>query len=291
MFSPYPNVVLHDDITKHPDHPTSNYTMHPMMAALLDVLAVKYSSWVFKCNAIKTTGAEVEGRTPVTIMGFLVMDKGDVVGTVGLDTRYHATRGSERCYKVYNQRLSRARERGSSTLTTNVKHAIKTIETFFTPPPIREQLGAIYYAGRENLDSSYRVASMRVRDYAEDLNPHIQEYININKDQFLQWLSPDNAKLAIAAFEAKGKAQEMEALREKGKDMLTVLIEGDKYTVLHNGNMCVFAQDDLLPEMRQRIGMLKLVEPGSVLPDVGTRVNANAFLIVAPDNFSSEVQP
>lgn len=127
MFSPYPNVVLHDDIIKHPTHATSHYTMHPMMAALLDVLAVKYSSWMFKCHAVKP-GVEVEGRTPVTIIGFLVMDKGDTVGTVGLDTRYHANRGAERCYKIYNQRISRSRERGSSTLTTNIKHAIKTIE-------------------------------------------------------------------------------------------------------------------------------------------------------------------
>ena len=84
---------------------------------------------------------------------------------------------------------------------------------------------------------------------------------------------------------------ELQGLAEKTKEMLTVLIEGDKYVVLHNGNMCVFTQDGLLPEMRQRIGMLKLVDVGSVLPDVGARVRADAFMIIAPDDMPSEVQP
>jgi hypothetical protein len=49
-------------------------------------------------------------------------------------------------------------------------------------------------------------------------------------------------------------------------------------------------QNHLPQEMRQRLGMLKLVEFGEAIPNVGIRIRSDAFLIVAPDNFSSEVQ-
>lgn len=287
MLSPYPNVVLHEDIIKHPDHANRTYEMHPMLASLLDGLAVKYSQWVFKCSATK----RYQDTNRVTIMGFLVFDKGNSVGKVALDTRYHSLRGSELCYKISNERISRSRERGSSTMTANIKHAVKTIESFFTPAPIRERLGELRLAGVSLIERTSSQAYREVRNYAEDLNPHIHRYLRIHKDQFLQELDPEIAKTATQAFEAQDKAMELQGLEEKSKELLTVLIEGDKYVVLHNGNMCVFTQDGLLPDMRQRIGMLKLVEPGQVIPNIGVRVRVDAFMILPPDGFSSEVQP
>ena len=286
MLSPYPNVILHEDITAKALHPPNTYTMHPMLAQLLDVLAVKYSQWVFKCSMMKE-------REPnkVTIMGFLVLDKGNVVGKVGLDTRYHRSRGNETCYKIYNERISKARERGSSTLTTNIKQAIRVIESFFTPAPIRERMNDLCLLGRNNLSSEQRRVERELREAHNDIAPHIREYIDAHRAHMMQWLSPDVATQLVAKYELHDKFKAMQQMTQDANQMLTVLIEGDKYTVLHNGNISVLQQEGLPHDMRQRLGMLKLVESGEAVPNVGVRMRPDAFMIVAPDNFSSEVQP
>jgi hypothetical protein len=286
MLSPYPNVILHEDITAKALHPPNTYTMHPMLAQLLDVLAVKYSQWVFKCSMMKE-------REPnkVTIMGFLVLDKGNVVGKVGLDTRYHRSRGSEMCYKIYNERISKSRERGSSTLTTNIKQAIRVIESFFTPAPIRERMGDLCLLGRNNLSMEQRRVERDLRDAHNEISPHIREYIDAHRAHMMQWLSPDVAAKLVVKYEMQDKLKAMQQMTQDANQMLTVLIEGDKYTVLHNGNISVLQQEGLPHDMRQRLGMLKLVESGEAVPNVGVRMRPDAFMIVAPDNFSSEVQP
>lgn len=285
MFSPYPNVILHEEMTAKPSHPNNTYTLDPMVAQLLDILAVKYSQWVFKCSMFKE-------REPnkVTIIGFLVLDKGNVVGKVGIDTRYHRSRGSERCYKIYNERISRSRERGSSTLTTNIKHAVKVIESFFTPAPIRERMEDLFNVGRNNLSMEQRRVERDFRDQHQEVSPHIREYIEAHKEHMLQWLSPDIAAKVLVRYELHDKAVAMQQMAKESNEMLTVLVEGDKYTVLHNGNISVLQQDHLPQEMRQRLGMLKLVEFGEAIPSVGIRIRSDAFLITAPDNFSSAVQ-
>ncbi len=286
MLSPYPNVILHEDMTAKASHPHNTYTMHPMLAQLLDVLAVKYSQWVFKCSMMRE-------REPnkVTIMGFLVLDKGNVVGKVGLDTRHHRSRGAEQCYKIYNERISKARERGSSTLTTNIKQAVKVIESFFTPAPIRERMNDLCLLGRNNLSMEQRRVEREYRNQHQEVSPHIKEYIDAHREHMLQWLPTDVATKVVSTFELRGKAKEVQQMLEDANQMLTVLIEGDKYTVLHNGNISVLQQEGLPHDMRQRLGMLKLVESGEALPNVGVRMRPDAFMIVAPDNFSSEVQP
>jgi hypothetical protein len=286
MLSPYPNVILHEELASKPSHPHNTYTMHPMLAQLLDVLAVKYSQWVFKCSSVRE-------REPnkVTIMGFLVLDKGNVVGKVGLDTRYHRSRGSEMCYKIYNERISKARERGSSTLTTNIKQAVRVIESFFTPAPIRERMGDLCLLGRNNLSMEQRRAERDLRDAHNEISPHIREYIDAHREHMMQWLSPDIAAKLVAKYELHDKLKAMQQMSQDANQMLTVLIEDDKYTVLHNGNISVLQQEGLSHELRQRLGMLKLVESGEALPNVGVRMRPDAFMITAPDNFSSEVQP
>jgi hypothetical protein len=286
MLSPYPNVILHEELANKPSHPHNTYTMHPMLAQLLDVLAVKYSQWVFKCNSVRE-------REPnkVTIMAFSVLDKGSVVGKVGLDTRYHRSRGSEMCYKIYNERISKARERGSSTLTTNIKQAVRVIESFFTPAPIRERMTDLCLLGRNNLSMEQRRVERDYRNQHQEVSPHIKEYIDAHREHMLQWLPTDVAAKVVSTFELRDKAKEVHRMSEDANQMLTVLIEGDKYTVLHNGNISVLQQDHLPHDMRQRLGMLKLVESGEALPNVGVRMRPDAFMITAPDNFSSEVQP
>lgn len=286
MLSPYPNVILHEDVTAKASHPHNTYTIHPMLAQLLDVLAVKYSQWVFKCSMMRE-------REPnkVTIMGFLVLDKGNVVGKVGLDTRYHRSRGNETCYKIYNERISKARERGTSTLTTNIKQAIRVIESFFTPAPLRERMNDLCLLGRNSLSMEQRRAERDHRDAHNEVAPHIREYINAHREHMLQWLPTDVAAKVVAKYELQDKLTAMQQMSQDANQMLTVLIEGDKYTVLHNGNISVLQQDGLPHDMRQRLGMLKLVESGEALPNVGVRVRQDAFMITAPDNFLSEVQP
>lgn len=285
MFSPYPNVILHEEMTAKPSHPHNTYTLHPMLAQLLDILAVKYSQWVFKCSSFKE-----KEPNKVTIMGFSVLDKGNMVGKVGLDTRYHRSRGSERCYKIYNERISRSRERGSSTLTTNIKHAVKVIESFFTPAPIRERMEDLFNVGRNNLSMEQRRVERDYRDQHHEVSPYIRAYIDKHKEHLMQWLPPDAAAKLVTMFELGTKTEMMRGMSEAANEMLTVLIEDDKYTVLHNGNISVLQQNHLPQEMRQRLGMLKLVEFGEAIPNVGIRIRSDAFLIVAPDNFSSEVQ-
>lgn len=73
--------------------------------------------------------------------------------------------------------------------------------------------------------------------------------------------------------------EKVKSLFESDKTAL-VLLDGGDYVVKIGGSVDVYNDTTLPTHMRGKLGMLKLVEQGQVVSDIGCRVNDNVFVVV-----------
>lgn len=66
------------------------------------------------------------------------------------------------------------------------------------------------------------------------------------------------------------------------KTMLTVHFVDGKYIVGQGSDRTVYESDTLPMDIRQQVGMLKLVPEQEVIPDVGLRIG-NTYIIMQPN--------
>jgi hypothetical protein len=119
------------------------------------------------------------------------------------------------------------------------------------------------------------------------IQPYIDEHLveiakqvaevnaNFNVPEYLEYV--EDTKISASVADAPSNSA------------LTVMLRGDKY-VLHRSNMSVFAlSSEYLPEpVRRAIGLLKLVEDGQFVRDVGYRHKADQFLVIYAGSFDEE---
>lgn len=280
----YPNVVF-DFTAKVPEGAVM--ALQPMMADLIDTLAVKYAGWQFIAVDGKYTD---EHCNRIEAHNFRVMDDSNPrkeIGAIGIHHRYVATSGRrEVCYSIQNRRISHSRSRGYRVVTKDKKLAIKTVANFFTPEPLADRLVEARQLAIDNITNRThkRTASMNL--HLATVLPHMQEFVYSHWDEFAATTSADVLDEATRVKTLQEEISGLESLQPKNQKsgkLLTVLIERDKYAVLHDGRVSVLDVDEVPPDMKRAIGMLKLNDVGAVLPGIGVRVANESFYIHVPD--------
>ena len=256
-----------------------------LSSQVIPVVARMFPAWEFMVTQVHTEGPGVQRKVYPTWIK--VSEKGVERGRIQIR---HPWRYNEDLM-FENPRIHNAMQRVGRKTTTKPKVAVQVVKQYFTDPPITETIAMVSkqiksdaYRQRTTFKSSRDLEYMRL---SELVRPYIDEHLveiakqvpevnaNFNVPEYLEFVEDTKISASVADVPENSA--------------LTVMIRDDKY-VLHRSNMPIFAlTSEYLPEqVRRAIGLLKLVDDGQFVRDVGYRHKADQFLVVYAGSFDKE---
>ena len=248
----------------------------PFLVPFIDALAVKYPNWTFETNRIR---AGRRDRGMYDVISFVVYDDSNprkTLGIVGMDSTYKSS-GSTNVFTVQCDKLIKDRQRGTQLETTKLDVAMKAVRKYFRPPNLNELIDTVVEVAHTVAYNEARVAASFQHNYDNMLNVCRLQYIKDNWDNFYKSLDVTKqgvADLAVAYNESAAALKKMEQ-DISNKEMLTVVLKDDKYVVQSKHNRTIYTVDDVPLYIRERVGMLKLVDKNTVLAGVGVVIETN----------------
>ena len=257
-----------------------------LSSQVIPVVARMFPAWEFMVTHVHTEGPGVQRKVFPTWIK--VSEKGVERGRIQIRDPW---RSYAEDLVFDNPRIYNAMQRVGHKVTTKPKVAVQIVKQYFTDPPITETIAAVSKQVRSHANmqrSTFK--SSRDLEYlrlSEMVRPYIDEHLveiakqvpevnaNFNVPEYLEFVEDTKISESVADVPSNSA--------------LTVMLRGDKY-VLHRNNMPIFAlTSEYLPEqVRRAIGLLKLVDDGQFVRDVGYRHKADQFLVVYAGSFDEE---
>ena len=266
--------VEHPLIYNH--DPDARLVVHSGIHDIIDRLLKKRPTWRFKGNHNRGI---YDGTTHVTKV---TVYEGDEALGVLWSEQHWRTGNTE--YHFDNFRLRAKRERSRGDYTTKETVAAKRILDAFYPKAPEEHLKEAEVATRV-MHAHSSEARWNYDRKLSNVMDALKDYIVDNWDE----LRTKIANTTLAAYDLPGLRRnhsELESVADahtKGKGLL-VMRYGEKYITKHKPNgsdeFVVQVVDDVPDWARGKLGMLKLTEPKSVTPEVGSRCSDDVFYIV-----------
>jgi hypothetical protein len=186
--------------------------------------------------------------------------------------------------KVSNDRINAARERGTGYYTEDpVKAQLRIRKTFFKANNDERVEKAAEVAEsllkKENQSKAweYRHAKDALLDKAGDfaaknMEAYLQAYPNLlpKKSRY------DDARANY------GVVKKIKEAFDNGKSVV-VAFDGTHYIVKSEEGVKTLSDETLPYEMRRKVGLLKLVQDGQMISDVGCRVDGATFVLLPED--------
>ena len=254
---------------------------------VIPVVARMFPSWQFVVTQIHMEGRDANRKVYPTWI--TVSEKGVSRGRINIR---HPWRSYAEDLVFENPRIHRAMERRGHKTTTKPKVAIQIVKQYFTDAPVTESVQeATRLITSDANQRKVTFGATRDLEYMK-LVGLVQSYLEENLLEIAKQVSAVNANFNVPAYlnlveDAKISASVVNAPRNSA---LTVMLHDDKY-VLHRSNMPIYAlTSESLPEqVRTAVGLLKLIEDGQFVRDVGYRYKANQFLVVYGGPLDKEI--
>ena len=252
------------------------------LAPLIEALALKNPEWKFE--ATYTSRKLVDSGVIYTVERMKVINKYEEIGQVGLDY----TRAGKRFY-INNHRVENMRERGSGVKTTDLNKALRHVDKFFGLKDLEEKL-------EEAKNQAHNISS----NVAREKYYQYQNVWRILEEPARQFILKNMEAFTAATEDVNAVAKFPEALREMDNanfvsDLIhknqtyLVLIDGMNYSVAFGKHPSETMASEQLPTfIRQGVGMLKLVEVGNIITNIGLRVAENTFVVLPPSEEKHE---
>jgi hypothetical protein len=222
---------------------------------------------------------EVRGRDNAVIcMGFVIYDENETLGTVKVDYK-----GRNYAIIVNNDRIIAKRERGSGYATQDTTKAILAIRKHFYRKEKSERLDKAHTAVAQLINSESYDKERTKRQAWEHVYAHAKEFVEMNMEMYVRdfpVIAPRLGKAHEADAEMK-TVEDIKKLFNKGSSLLVVR-DGSEYIVRQGAEVKVYDDDSLPFEVRSKLGMLKLVDKGQMISDVGCKVDAEVFVVITP---------
>jgi hypothetical protein len=283
------NVSLNNDTERFVNAHTiarDRVNAHPMLEPVIEKLAVLYPLWRFEGSGHQS----LTNQGTLWLTHFDVSCDGESLGTI---SRRYEGRDYQIC--VRNDRIKSKLERSDFYKTMSADKAIAKVKKMFGPKDVQERTEL----SREIASSAAQNAEWsknREKGEAEDIVKRaahkyvmgvgFQSFMEHVKDHYpaqeynLLLTKHEVATQAAEDLRTINKVRDVLAHRAKGA---VVTRRGSTYVVEQN-DKAEICDDNTLPEwVRNRIGMLKLIEPGQFVSDLGMKVNADTFVIIEPD--------
>lgn len=248
----------------------------PHLEPVIYELAVKHPTWSFD-ERHSTSIDDV-----LYVRGFHITDpKGERIGTIDMGRNLGKRSTTTWVFEIYNRRIAQSRERGSSVITGDAKVALKTVKKYFSPPSIAERLETISafaksrtYEALVNAREKHNVAHNKIK-------PAVTAFVKSNWAQVLDSMKDSDRVIAesLPALAAEQESVQELSNQISAKQHLTVLIDGDTYITHDGGTTRSYTTDDLPRSIKINVGLLKLVEEGKPLRDIGIKVSDTTFVL------------
>lgn len=284
-----PNIVMAEK--KGGAHATT--VTDPFMAPLIMRLAKTRPQWRF-IGTSRTISDD--NNKPWLCHTFKVYQGNEQLGVILKE--YSGKHGS--VFGMDSRRLAAKRNRGSYTTTKDVDKAYKLITSNFGPKTADE-------LARETLVQVTRVASMISGTVVNKHSRHVTGLYNISLNFARQnWAAFYDYALGNGAKqEILDSLEEVIADREEVHRMQTALdapagspnaayvitLRGSEYLVNHGDDkMNIWTTEQLPPNLKRSIGLLKLAERGEMIAGVGFKANDTDLFVFKQEESNDEGQ-
>ena len=282
----YPNVfILLTDVALNDQAIMSKLEVDKFMADLILPIAKQFPKWEFRgWHLLRRSGAD--GEYHFYAKRWVVHCDGEELGDIGRDFY-----GSKPCYTISNHRIHNKRERGYADKTTKLDKAKKLILKNFKPKDLKELMNAAKRTLRSSVGTHVYMAENEWQKHYQRLCRFLSDHIMADLDAYVQTASEygfeGNNKLKDAYEDYHVKRSIGQC--EQQKKGAVVLIHGNTYAVeSDDGQFCTYENATLPDLLKRRVGMLKLVENGQTLINVGYRETENHYYIsLEEDNGAS----
>ena len=236
---------------------------------------------VLKLAALKPlwTFSIVDNGYSLNVYGFDVYEGGEKLGEVGW-AYFRSNYG----FVIENERISKLKQRTSSYRTSDLKKALATIKKTFYRQNFTERFTAATSAIDKLLYSESYDKVRKANKAKHDLNDKAQEFAYSLQDEFMEFLKRKNA---LHFWEVHQTANlEMLTIEKaktafKGRDAAVVLRADGQYIVKLRDKVEIMDDTTLPSWLKAKLGMLKLVEDEHFVSDVGCRIHAECFMVLA----------
>ena len=263
----YPNVSL---TYKNHDEDIELTGVYPFLVPFIDTLAVKYPQWQFLPDRILHRD---EGYQATVFSVFDDSNPRKFLGFVGMTDVYKGMHRTE-VFIVNCDRLAKERQRGMQLETTKLDVATKAVRKYFRPPTVNEVMDIVVESAHAVAYNEARVAMGQQQHHQALLGKAMEEYLTKMWDSFYAQLDVTRQGVADLLMQHKAEAAQLTQMERDiyNKNMLTVVLDKDKYVVQSKDTRTVYTVDDVPLFIRERVGMLKLVDVNTMLVGVGVRV-------------------
>ena len=245
-----------------------------ILAETIWMCATKFPLWRFNAKYISSYNF---------VTTFEVRSNGELLGTIEL---VQTTTGGTWCVAVTNERIANTRARGKAFRTSNPKSAFDKVRKTFGRKNPTERLTDALAAAKEKL-SGAQYDAQRKFEVAD--NRHTGALINFVKlpniyEQFVAYAEHNEAAAKVLADleETKLAMQTINDVRSKYNKPESVLVIRDEgeYIVRYHDRVQIFDDGTMPHEIRARLGMLKLVDPGKAIDGFGFRVSEEVYVVL-----------
>ena len=268
------NVVLSPELVKQ-GYAKGNLKAHTKLKEVIVKLAPMYPLWQFVVPTLYLSDE---------VYAFKVRANGQELGEI-----QRIRHGSEYVIGVTNHRIADSRTRGSMYKTKDVDKAVLKVKKTFFPRSPNERLSEAAKEAGHFLFEQEMGKERALNKHEYSISEAMMEYVKgAGYAAFLTYVNDMEPRLKDGVLahiqgqqELQMEVKSIEEIRRQFENQIAALIVRDsgKYLVRIDDNVQIY-DDNTLPEsMRGKLGMLKLVDAGFFLSDVGCRVNDEVFVV------------
>lgn len=237
------------------------------MAALINPLAMRHPEWRF-----------VASFNTSTVSSFFVYQGKEQLGRIS-----SGWRGYSSTYDITNHRTSKVRMRSDSIQTKDPNKAAKTVEKYFANRSfaevlaerggkLRQHVGVIKYNAEAEVSRTLNLLKEPLENMAE------AEWgsLYLKLQQF--GLKPTvNLETLPEKFLRRKKVNEFVA----SKPWKVTVHNGKHLVTPDDRHASLFVVDEIPDHLKRNLGLLKLVEDNTFVPDVGFKLNDTTFMVMS----------
>ena len=179
------------------------------------------------------------------------------------------------------------RERGHTFETIKLPLAMKAVHKYFNPPPVVEILEHVLTRGVGQYRHAVAFKEREVQHTEYQLDASQKAFVKANWESYKASVDPTTLDV-VNQYETQVEECKRLAKLGNNNNFYAVVIHKDKYVVSFNDRITTYDVNTIPIELRAQLGLLKLVEEGDLLEDVGVRTK-EGFLVFLPKDEVNEV--
>lgn len=265
--------IVHQEPLDRPVVAGRELIIHPAIPTLLDRLMKERPTWRFKSEQHLYTNVKPR------LTHFEIYDGDEQLGRLWVE---HHWRDETVRYFFINPRIHKDRERGGAAYSTKPEVAAKRILKSFHLKTPSERAAEAGVTVRKSLNEILSNSQYPVRRVKNTLENQLFRYAVTHWDTIKHNFDADVAKLDLPALvQENNDALAMFNAMDNNDGFIVRIESNGAYLVSCGESNSTFTDSTLSDHMRGALGLLKLLDDNSYVPNVGVRVRSNLYFVRA----------